>query len=319
MSLFLPTFLLNGGAAPAASGDASTGDAGGGDAADGVVDTSVESAALEAEALVNGPDVDQRMADIMNNDKLDDDAKVAELLKLQLSEEEKAEQAKFEAQKKRPGFDATLARLKEKDPDAYNLMRSLRAQATRTSQESSAKVKEAESLLAALLGSDTAASLKKAAEAGSGDLDLWDPKSVEAAIEAKVAAKLQALLKPMEEARQLSAAQEAYTSWVETEAPEMANKPENAEFRQAVKTVMTEQDMGAKAAYAIVKLARVQGELKTSKANTAAIEEAVRKRGLKLSGGRSGVQPDLAADLVNSKEALSANDIYARLERAQNT
>ena len=196
-------------------------------------------------------------------------------------------------------------------PEQAKLMKQLRAESTRRFQEAAEMKRQAQADRDALFSSETFKHLQSMASS-EADVDLFDPKSVDAFIDRKVAQRLQEVLKPVQQAHQTSVAQQRYTEFL-TANPEL--KTDTALREQVASELRANANLSLEQAFYIVQGRGAQAKAKASASRRAAERRAAKAAALQVSAAPSRASGVSAPDLAGKSGA----DIYAALMRLQQT
>lgn len=193
------------------------------------------------------------------------------------------------------------------------LMRQLRAESTRRFQEASELRKQAQADRDALFSSETFQQLQKLSSAEpDGELNMLDPKSVDAFIDKKVAERLQSVLQPVQQAHQTSLAKQKYAEF-------MGNNPQlktDTDLRNEVANELRgNKSLSLQHAYLAVLGRRSQQSSRVRDARRAAERRAAKAAALQVSAPPSRSSSTPSPDLAGKSGA----DIYAVLKRLRET
>ena len=196
-------------------------------------------------------------------------------------------------------------------PDVQRLMKQLRAESTRRFQEGAELKRQAQADRDALFNSDTFKQLRDMA-GQEGEVDVFDPKSLDAFIERKVAQRLESVLAPVQKAHQSSIAQQKYEQYM-SDHPEL--KTDTALRAAVASELRSNSALSLDQAHLIVRGRRAQTNARQQEGRRKAERRAARAAALKVSAppsrGGSQSSPDLAGK--------SGADIYAALLRLRQT
>lgn len=194
-------------------------------------------------------------------------------------------------------------------PDVQKLMRQLRAESTRRFQEASRLTKQAEAERAALFDSPMFQQLQAMASSDA-QMDPFDPKSVDAFIDKKVAERLQAVLQPVQHAHRKAEAQNRYDQFM-SQHPDLQS---NTTLRHEVAAELrNNESMTLEQAYLVVRGRTALAEQRKSDARRKAERRAAKAAALQVSAPPSRANARGKVDA----EGLSAWEIYQRLDRLQ--
>jgi len=193
--------------------------------------------------------------------------------------------------------------------DVQKLMRQLRAESTRRFQEASTLRKQAEAEKAALFDSPMFQQLQQMASQDA-NIDPFDPKSVDAYIEKKVAERLQSVLQPVHQAHRQAEATQRYEQFMDTHPDLKSDK----QLRHAVAGELRNNEaMTLEQAYLVVRGRGALQQQKKSQARQVAERRAARAAALKVSAPPSRANARGKVDT----EGRNAWDIYQALQRLQ--
>jgi hypothetical protein len=206
--------------------------------------------------------------------------------------------------------------LAEAPAHIQTLMKNMRADYTRKTQEVAAERKNLAAEREALLKSGTLDKLRAAAEADPGELNPFDEASVAARIEREVARRLHEALAPIEQEHKQAQAKQEYTSFLEKN-PDLKSDPEvRKEVYEALKK---NPGLDLESAYYAVKGRKLSSVEAQREARKHAEREAARAAALTAtaSGKRVGT-PTINADALPERkpgERLDAWSVYQELKR----
>lgn len=204
----------------------------------------------------------------------------------------------------------------EAPPHVQTLMKSLRADYTRKTQELAIERKGLAAEREALLKSGTLDKLRATAEADPGELNPFDEKSIQARIEQEVARRLHEALAPLEQEHQQAQAKQEYASFLERN-PDLKS---DTELRKEVyATLQKNPSLDLESAYYAVKGRKLSSLEAQREARKAAEKEAARAAALQTtaSGKRVGT-PTLDPNALPPRKAgerLDAWAVYEQLKR----
>lgn len=227
--------------------------------------------------------------------------------------EAQAEQHAEDSRKAGLSWEQAMA---EAPPHVQALMKSMRADYTRKTQELAAERKSLAAEREALLKSGTLDKLKATAEADPGELNPFDEASIAARIEREVARRLHEALAPIEQEHKQAQAKQEYHSFLQKN-PDLKTDPE---IRKEVYTALQKNPaLDLESAYYAVKGRKLASAEAQREARKAAEREAARAAALTAtaSGKRAGT-PTLDADALPPRKAgerLDAWAIYEQLKR----
>jgi hypothetical protein len=196
-------------------------------------------------------------------------------------------------------------------PEQAKLMKQLRAESTRRFQEAAEMRRQAQADRDALFSSETFKRLQEMAST-DGDVDMLDPKSVDAFIDRKVAQRLQEVLRPVQQAHHTSVVQQRYTEFMQAN-PELTT---NTQLRTEVANELrANENLSLEQAFYIVQGRGAQARAKAQASRRAAERRAAKAAALQVSAAPSRASGVAAPDLSGKSGA----DIYAALLRLQQT
>lgn len=193
------------------------------------------------------------------------------------------------------------------------LMRQLRAESTRRFQEASELRKQAQADRDALFSSETFKQLQKLSSSESdGELNMLDPKSVDAFIDKKVAERLQSVLQPVQQAHQTSLAKQKYAEFMDSN-PQL--KTDTDLRNEVANELRGNKSLSLQHAYLAVLGRRSQQSSRVRDARRAAERRAAKAAALQVSAPPSRSSSTPSPDLAGKSGA----DIYAVLKRLRET
>lgn len=210
-------------------------------------------------------------------------------------------------------WDAALA---EAPAHIQTLMKNMRADYTRKTQEIANERKSLAAERDALLKSGTLEKLKAKAEADLGELNPFDESSVQARIEQEVARRLHEALAPIEQEHKQAQAKQEYTSFLEKN-PDLKSDPDvRKEVYEALKK---NPALDLESAYWAVKGKRLSSVEAQREARKHAEKEAARAAALTAtaSGKRAGT-PTLNTEALPERkpgQRLDAWAVYEQLKK----
>jgi len=196
------------------------------------------------------------------------------------------------------------------EPEAQQLMKQLRAEATRRFQEAAAMKREAEADKAAIFDSPFYKGLQEVASSNP-DVDLLDPNSVRTYINTLVQQGLHQALEPARQAHQSSIAQSRYNEFLEANPELKTNETVRGEVADLLRS---NKAMKLEDAYFIVKGRQARRSELSSDARRAAERRAARAAAVKVSTPPSRAQ---ARRQPVIKKGARSFDIYETLKRAR--
>jgi len=206
--------------------------------------------------------------------------------------------------------------LAEAPAHIQTLMKNMRADYTRKTQEVAAERKTLAAEREALLKSGTLEKLKAKAEADLGELNPFDEGSIKARIEQEVARRLHEALAPIEQEHKQAQAKQEYQGFLEKN-PDLKTDPEvRKEVYEALKK---NPALDLESAYYAVKGKRLSSVEAQREARKHAEKEAARAAALTAtaSGKRVGT-PTINTDALPERkpgERLDAWAVYQELKR----
>ena len=226
--------------------------------------------------------------------------------------EAQAEQHAEESRKSGLSWEQAMA---EAPPHVQTLMKSMRADYTRKTQELAQERKSLAAEREALLKSGTLDKLKATMEADPGELNPFDEGSIAARIEREVARRLHEALAPIEQEHKQAQAKQEYHAFLEKN-PDLKTDPE---IRKKVYAALQKNPgLDLESAYYAVKGKRLTSVEAQREARRAAEREAARAAALTAtaSGKRAGT-PTLDPSAVARKpgERLDAWAVYEQLKK----
>ena len=193
------------------------------------------------------------------------------------------------------------------------LMRQLRAESTRRFQEASELRKQAQADRDALFSSETFKQLQKLSSSEpDGELNMLDPKSVDAFIDKKVAERLQSVLQPVQQAHQTSLAKQKYSEFMDSN-PQL--KTDTDLRNEVANELRGNKSLSLQHAYLAVLGRRSQQAGRVRDARRAAERRAAKAAALQVSAPPSRSSSPPSPDLAGKSGA----DIYAVLKRLRET
>ena len=193
-------------------------------------------------------------------------------------------------------------------PEVQRAMAEMRKMMTRKTQELSRERKALEAQQAALTSSGLMEQLAQQAGNTPEDFDPFNPEHINAAIEAKVAARLQEVLAPMAQQHQQREAVNRYEAF-KAEHPDLTGNPD---VKQGVfEALQSDPNLKLEAAYWMVK-----GKMLSKQRADEAAKAQVRQRAIKRAAtiASPGVKPGRQVITPDLKDA-SAWDIYNELKK----
>jgi len=226
--------------------------------------------------------------------------------------EAQAEQHAEESRKSGLSWEQAYA---EAPPHVQTLMKSMRADYTRKTQELATERKALTAEREALLKSGTLNKLKATMEADPGELNPFDEASIAARIEREVARRLHEALAPIEQEHKQAQAKQEYHSFLEKN-PDLKTDPEIR--KEVFDKLKANPALDLESAYFAVKGKRLSGVEAQREARKQAEREAARAAALTATGsGKRAGTPTLDPSTVSRKpgEKLDAWAIYEQLKR----
>lgn len=226
--------------------------------------------------------------------------------------EAQAEQHAEESRKSGLSWEQAMA---EAPPHVQTLMKSMRADYTRKTQELAAERKSLAAEREALLKSGTLDKLRAQAEADPGELNPFDEASIAARIEREVARRLHEALAPIEQEHKQAQAKQEYHAFLEKN-PDLKTDPEIR--KEVFEKLKANPALDLESAYFAVKGKRLTSVEAQREARKAAEREAARAAALTAtaSGKRAGTPTlDPSAIVRKPGERLDAWSIYEALKK----
>jgi len=204
----------------------------------------------------------------------------------------------------------------EAPPHVQALMKSMRADYTRKTQELATERKTLAAEREALLKSGTLDKLRQAAEADPGELNPFDEASIQARIEREVARRLHEALAPIEQEHKQAQAKQEYNAFLDKN-PDLKTDPEVR--KEVYAALQKNPGLDLESAYYAVKGKRASSIEAQREARKQAEREAARAAALTAtaSGKRAGT-PTLDPDALPPRKAgerLDAWAVYEQLKR----
>ena len=206
--------------------------------------------------------------------------------------------------------------LAEAPAHIQTLMKNMRADYTRKTQEVAAERKTLAAEREALLKSGTLDKLKAKADADLGELNPFDEGSIQARIEQEVARRLHEALAPIEQEHKQAQAKQEYTSFLEKN-PDLKTDPEVR--KEVFEALKKNPALDLESAYYAVKGRKLSSVEAQREARKHAEKEAARAAALTAtaSGKRAGT-PTINTDALPPRkpgERLDAWTVYQELKR----
>ncbi len=182
--------------------------------------------------------------------------------------------------------------------DAKKLVANLRADYTKKTQSIAEQRKQLEADRKALLESGFYDKVKTQAESFTGELDPFNPSSIEAKIQAEVAKRMKELIEPMRQEAELTKRQIALDNFKK-------ENPDLAEYKTDIaKLLLADKSLSLEKAYWIVKGQKTTEFARKTEAELAEYKKAARDYGLKVGGANRGKATEIP-DHVKSKGAVA--------------
>lgn len=202
----------------------------------------------------------------------------------------------------------------EAPPHIQALMKNMRADYTRKTQDLAAERKSLAAEREALLKSGTLDKLKAKADADLGELNPFDEASVQARIEQEVARRLHEALAPLEQEHKQAQAKQEYNSFLDAN-PDL--RTDNELRKEVYDKLKANPALDLESAYFAVKGKRLSSVEAQREARKQAEKEAARAAALTAtaSGKRAGTPTlDTASVARKPGERLDAWTVYQQLK-----
>jgi hypothetical protein len=246
----------------------------------------------------------ERDAAIIADAKANGDARQAEADAVQHAED---------SRKAGMSWDQALA---EAPAHIQTLMKNMRADYTRKTQEVAAERKTLAADREALLKSGTLEKLKAKADADLGEFNVFDEGSIQARIEQEVARRLHEALAPIEQEHKQAQAKQEYHSFLDKN-PDLKADPEVR--KEVFEALKKNPGLDLESAYYAVKGKRATSIEAQREARKHAEKEAARAAALTATGsGKRVGTPTLNPDALPERkpgERLDAWSVYQELKR----
>lgn len=182
--------------------------------------------------------------------------------------------------------------------DAKKLVANLRADYTKKTQTLAEQRKQLEADRKALLESGYYEKVSKQAESFTGELDPFNPHSIEAKIQAEVAKRMKELIEPMRQEAELNKRQIALDNFKK-------ENPDLAEYKTDIaKLLLADKNLTLEKAYWIVKGQKTTEYSRKTEAELAEYKKVARDYGLKVGGANRGKASEIP-DHVRQKGAVA--------------
>ncbi len=182
--------------------------------------------------------------------------------------------------------------------DAKKLVANLRADYTKKTQSIAEQRKQLEADRKALLESGFYDKVKTQAESFTGELDPFNPQSIEAKISAEVAKRMKELIEPMRQEAELNKRQIALENFKK-------ENPDLTEYKTDIaKLLMADKNLTLEKAYWIVKGQKTTEYSRRTEAELAEYKKAARDYGLKVGGANRGKATEIP-DHVKTRGAVA--------------
>jgi len=182
--------------------------------------------------------------------------------------------------------------------DAKKLVANLRADYTKKTQSIAEQRKQLEADRKALLESGFYDKVKTQAESFTGELDPFNPQSIEAKISAEVAKRMKELIEPMRQEAELNKRQIALENFKK-------ENPDLTEYKTDIaKLLMADKNLTLEKAYWIVKGQKTTEYSRRTEAELAEYKKAARDYGLKVGGANRGRATEIP-DHVKTRGAVA--------------
>lgn len=182
--------------------------------------------------------------------------------------------------------------------DAKKIVANLRADYTKKTQSIAEQRKQLEADRKALLESGFYDKVKAQSESFTGELDPFNPQSIEAKIQAEVAKRMKELIEPMRQEAELTKRQIALDNFKK-------ENPDLAEYKTDIaKLLLADKNLTLEKAYWIVKGQKTTEYSRKTEAELAEYKKAARDYGLKVGGANRGKATEIP-DHVKAKGAVA--------------
>jgi len=182
--------------------------------------------------------------------------------------------------------------------DGKKLIANLRADYTKKTQSLSEARKQLEADRKAMLESGFYDKVKTASESFTGELDPFNPSSIEAKIQAEVAKRMKEMIEPLRQEAELNKRQIALDNFKKENPDLQEYKTDIAKLLMADKTLTLEK------AYWIVKGQKTTEYSRKTESELAEYKKAARDYGLKVGGANRGTAGNIP-DHVRQKGAVA--------------
>ncbi len=247
--------------------------------------------------------------------KRERDNSILESAKAEGEAREAATQAAAQVEEGRKAGLSWDAAYNEAPPHIQQLMKQMRADYTRKTQEIANERKSLASEREALIKSGVLGKLKAQAEADAGELNPFDEASVSARIEKEVARRLHEALAPLEQEHKQAQAKQEYHGFLEKN-PDLKSDP--ALRKEVYETLQKNPSLDLESAYYAVKGRQLTSAHSQAQARKQAEKEAARAAALTATGsGKRVGSPVLNASEIPSKpgDRMDAWAVYEQLKR----
>ncbi len=182
--------------------------------------------------------------------------------------------------------------------DAKKLVANLRADYTKKTQTIAEQRKQLEADRKALLESGFYDKVKEQSESFTGELDPFNPSTIEAKIQAEVAKRMREMMEPLRQEAELNKRQIALENFKK-------ENPDLAQYKTDIaKLLMTDKNLTLEKAYWIVKGQKTTELSRKTEAELAEYKKAARDYGLKVGGANRGKASDIP-DHVKQRGAVA--------------
>jgi hypothetical protein len=192
-------------------------------------------------------------------------------------------------------------------PEVQRAMAEMRKAFTKKTQELSIERKKIEAQSKAIVESGLLDSLSEQASNAPKEFDPFNPEHIQQLIEAKVAARLQQVLEPLQKQNQRNEAQAQYDSF-KSQHPDLL---ENANIKKGVyEALQNDPNLKLESAYWIVKGKLMEAERRLNDDRQAVRRRAQQRAALITDKGQRPGKPVLSPDIADK----SAFEIYQALK-----
>lgn len=182
--------------------------------------------------------------------------------------------------------------------DAKKLVANLRADYTKKTQSLAEQRKQLEADRKAIMESGFYDRVSQQAESFTGELDPFNPTSIEAKIQAEVAKRMKELIEPMRQEAELTKRQIALDNFKK-------ENPDLAEYKTDIaKLLLADKNLTLEKAYWIVKGQKTTEYSRKTEAELAEYKKVARDYGLKVGGANRGKATEIP-DHIRNKGAIA--------------